>query len=579
MNVKMKNTFKNILILAAAVFGLAACQEEVADVQGVVGDFAYIVDGTEAKYAGTTCEVFHTPIGEMGEVATTVTVALTKVQKTDVNLVLSVDDSALDGGYDAFPAGVLQFNENVTIPAGEKTAEVAVTVANADFAKLVELKYQAIFRIASANGVKISSNSNAAYLMVLTETINPADNVINVKGSTSTFEIKQYHGEDGSIETVAANVTKTITIEGTEPAFLPFDVTLAHDPKLIADYNAANGTSYVAVPNDVTVNITTPVKMEKDATSVSATFSISEADQAKLLDSNGYLIPVKVTSVGDATLSPDCGVSYIAINVKNIEGSADYFSALYLGDYRMSTWYMFQKPIDLSAGYTIIFHMFIDEFDADNKMRIGDFADANEKWINMLRIGEKSGERSLEWFVGPDGARVKLYTPVLEAQKWYQIALRFDNNSYQLYCEKTKVAEYKLSDEEKERMKSCVGYPAKFQALEFNSSWGANYRNGSAFQGRLWYVSVWNKAISSSYITRYAYRTMNQSFITNASYYGLCAFWPMDDAAGHILVEKSGRYENIDFTKTTRCDDESSMTSADVSAYVGWKNDPFNSFD
>ena len=51
--------------------------------------------------------------------------------------------------------------------------------------------------------------------------------------------------------------------------------------------------------------------------------------------------------------------------------------------------------------------MFIDEFDADNKMRIGDFADANEKWINMLRIGEKSGERSLEWFAGPDGARVE----------------------------------------------------------------------------------------------------------------------------------------------------------------------------
>ena len=574
----MKNTFKNILILAAAVFGLAACQEEVADVQGVVGDFAYIVDGTEAKYAGTTCEVFHTPIGEMGEVATTVTVALTKVQETDVNIVLTVDDSALDGGYDAFPAGVLKFNENVTIPAGEKTAEVAVTVANADFAKLVELKYQAIFRIASASGVKISSNSNAAYLMVLTETINPADNVINVKGSTSTFEIKQYHGEDGSIETVAANVTKTITIEGTEPAFLPFEITLAHAPELIAAYNEANGTSYMAVPEGVTVNITSPVEMVKDATTVSATVSVSEDDQAKLLDSNGYLIPVKVTNVGDATLSPDCGVSYIAINVKNIEGSADYFSALYLGDYRMSTWYMFQKPIDLSRGYTIIFHMFIDEFDSDNKMRIGDFADANEKWINMLRIGEKSGEQSLEWFAGPDGARVKLYTPVLEAQKWYQIALRFDNNSYQLYCEKTKVAEYKLSDEEKEKMKTCAGYPAKFQALEFNSSWGANYRNGSAFQGRLWYVSVWNQAISSSYITRYAYRTMNSAFITNTSY-GLQAFWPMDDAAGHILVEKSGRYENIDFTKTTRCDDESSMTSADVSAYVGWKNDPFNSFD
>ena len=371
-------------------------------------------------------------------------------------------------------------------------------------------------------------------------------------------------------------MNKTITITGTEEAFLPFDVTLVHDPALIAAYNAENGTSYVQVPSNVTVAIS-GATMEKNATSTTATVSISKEDQAKLLDSNGYLIPVKVTNVGDATLSPDCGISYIVVNVKNIQGSSNFFSALYLGDYNMSTWYMFQKPIDLSAGYTIIFHMFIDEFDADNKMRIGDFADANEKWINMLRIGEKSGEQSLEWFVGPDGCRVKLYTPVLEAQKWYQIALRYDNNSYQLYCEKTKVAEYKLSNEEKEKMKSCAGYPAKFQALEFNSSWGANYRNGSAFQGRLWYVSVWNKAISSSYITRYAYRAMNQSFISNSGY-GLMAFWPMDDAAGHILVEKSGRYENIDFSKTTRCDDESSMTSADVSAYVGWKNDSFNDF-
>ena len=574
----MKNTFKNILILAAAVFGLAACQEEVADVQGVVGDFAYLVDGTQAEYMAPTCEIFHTPIGELGEIKTDVVVALTKVQKTDVEVVLALDNTNLSDGYSVFPDDVVKFEEKVIIPAGEKSVTFDMTVENKDFAKLVDLKYQAILRIASASGVKVSSNSNAAYLMVLTETINPADNIINVASSTSTFEIKQYHGEDGSIETVAANITKNITIKGTEPAFLPFEITLAHAPELIAAYNEANGTSYLAVPEGVTVNITSPVEMVKDATTVSATVSVSEDDQAKLLDSNGYLIPVKVTNVGDATLSPDCGVSYIAINVKNIEGSADYFSALYLGDYRMSTWYMFQKPIDLSAGYTIIFHMFIDEFDADNKMRIGDFADANEKWINMLRIGEKSGERSLEWFAGPDGARVKLYTPVLEAQKWYQIALRFDNNSYQLYCEKTKVAEYKLSDEEKERMKSCVGYPAKFQALEFNSSWDANYRNGSAFQGRLWYVSVWNKAISSSYITRYAYRTMNSAFITNTSY-GLQAFWPMDDAAGHILVEKSGRYENIDFTKTTRCDDESSMTSADVSAYVGWKNDPFNSFD
>lgn len=573
----MKNTFKYLLLLGAAALGLAACQQkEEADIKGVVGDFAYIVDGTEAKYAGTTCEVFHTPIGEMGELATTVTVALTKVQKSDVEVVLALDNAAIDDDCTAFPAGVLKFNENVTIPAGQKEVAVNVTVANADFAKLVDLKYQAIFRIASASVVKVSSNSNAAYLTALTETINPADNVVTVKGSTSTFELKHYHGEDGSVETLSVDMNKTITISGTEEAFLPFDVTLVHDPALIAAYNAANGTSYMQVPSNVTVSISAAT-MAKDATSTTAVVSISKEDQAKLLDSNGYLIPVKVTNVGDATLSPDCGISYIAVNVKNIQGSSNFFSALYLGDYNMATWYMFQKPVSMSNGYTYIFHMFIDEFDADNKMRIGDFADANEKWINMLRIGEKSGERSLEWFVGPDGCRVKLYTPVLEAQKWYHVALRFDNNKYQLYLEKQIVAEYKLSDEEKEKMKSCAGYPATFQALEFNSSWGADYRNGSAFQGRLWYVSVWNQALRDSYIKNYTYRTIHSAFLTNAGY-GLQHFWPMDDAAGHILVEKTGRGENIDFSKTTRCDDESSMTSADVSAYVGWKNDSFNDF-
>lgn len=573
----MKNTFKYLLLLGAAALGFAACQQkEEADVKGVVGDFAYIVDGTEAKFAGTTCEVFHTPIGEMGEVETTLNIALTEVQAEDVELVLTLDNAAIDSGYSPFPAGVLKFYDEFYIPAGKKEAAIKVTISRGDFAKLVDLKYQAVFRIESATGVKVSENSNAAYLTVLTETIDPADNVVSVPTSTSSFELKHYHAEDGTVNTISVDMKKTITISGTEAAFLPFDVEIVHDPALIAAYNAEHGTSYVQVPSDVTVNIPA-TSMAKDATSTTCTISISAEDQAKLLDSNGYLIPIKVTNVGNATLSPDCGISYIHVNVKNIEGSADFFSALYLGDYQMSTWYMFQKPIDLSAGYTIIFHMFIDEFDADNKMRIGDFADANEKWINMLRIGEKSGEQSLEWFVGPDGCRQKLYTPVLEAQKWYQIALRYDNNSYQLYCEKTKVAEYKLTAEDKEKMQNCPGYPAKFQALEFNSSWGANYRNGSAFQGRLWYVSVWNKAISSSYITRYAYRTMNNSFITNTSY-GLIAFWPMDDAAGHILTEKTGRYENIDFSNTVRCDDESSMTSADVSAYVGWKNDPFNKF-
>lgn len=576
MNVKMKNTFKNILILAAAVFGLAACQEEVADVQGVVGDFAYLVDGTQAEYMAPTCEIFHTPIGELGEIKTDVVVALTKVQKTDVEVVLALDNTNLSDGYSVFPDDVLKFEEKVIIPAGEKSVTFDMTVENKDFAKLVDLKYQAILRIVSASGVKISSNSNAAYLMAVTETINPADNNVNVQTSVSTFEIKHYHAEDGTVETVAADVNKNITITGSEEAFLPFEITLAHAPELVAAYNEANGTEYLPVPEGVTVNITTPVTMEKEGTEVSASFSVSEEDQAKLIDSKGYLVPVIVTDAGDATVAPDCGISYIIVKVKNIQGSADYFSALYLGDYRMSTWYMFQKPIDLSNGYTYVFHIFIDEI--TDHSRIGDFADANENWINMLRFGQKGNKDTrLEWFVGPNGCRKQLYAPEIEAQKWYQYALVYNKNAYIMYLEGKEVARYTLTEEDKAAMSELVS--PKFQAIEFNSSWGANYRQGNEFHGRLWQVGVFNRALSASWLKNYVYRNNWHSAIISNGSNGCAAYWPMDDGAGALCVEKTGRYESIDFTKTTRCDDESSMTSADVSAYVQWKNDPFNSFD
>lgn len=141
----MKNTFKYLLLLAAAAFGFAACQqEEEADVQGVVGDFAYIVDGTEAMYKATTCYVYHTTtLGEVGEVKTTVKVALTKAQDKAVDIVVDVDNTSLTDSYNAFPEGVLKFDGNVTIPAGETEASFDVTVAQADFAKLPEVLYQA----------------------------------------------------------------------------------------------------------------------------------------------------------------------------------------------------------------------------------------------------------------------------------------------------------------------------------------------------------------------------------------------------------------------------------------------------
>ena len=117
-----------------------------------------------------------------------------------------------------------------------------------------------------------------------------------------------------------------------------------------------------------------------------------------------------------------------------------------------------------------------------------------------------------------------------------------------------------------------------FQAIEFNSSWGENYRNGNEFHGRLWHMGVFNRALDESWIRNYCYHDFNP-YLISSSYYGLCAYWGFDDGTGAVASEGTGRYESIDFTKTIRCDDESSMVPADVSPYIQWVADEYNNFD
>lgn len=605
----MKNTFKYLLLLGAAAFGFAACQqEEEADVQGVAGDFAYIVDGTEAMYKATTCYVYHTTtLGEVGEVKTTVKVALTKAQDKAVDIVVDVDNTSLTDSYNAFPEGVLKFDGNVTVPAGETEASFDVTVDQADFAKLPEVLYQAPFRIASASGMQISTNSNLAYLMVVTEQVDPIANLLTVEESFTEFEIKNYPNETNI--TGAEAISKSIVINGVDPAFQSFNVNLSVDNSLVAKYNAANGTDYQVIPSDVKVNFTDPITMEQDAKSVNAVITVDNfsvvndgVNTAYLTDERGYLIPVVLgVNPNEATVDENCGVTYIAINPVNFDTASNFFSALYLGDYRMATWYKFDQPMvfqpspDGNLGYTYIFHIYIDE--VTNYARIGNFADANEDWINMLRFGQYgAGTTSLEWWVGPNGCRQgrngqvnsgwrnnfrleePLVSPRLEVGRWYQIALVYDINSYKMYVDCELVAQVDLTDEEKEFL---AGKRCEFQMIEFNSSWGTGYRRGNEFHGRFSNLVVWNYALSVRRIRQCYGGVYNGSDDPRLDYmysndWG--AFWAFDEGAGHVIRQTGGRpFGDIDFSNTQRCDDEvNTITGVDVSEYVQWKTDENN---
>ncbi len=582
----MKNTFKYLLLLCASAFGFASCQEEVADVQGVVGDFAYIVDGTEAMYKSTTCYVYHTTtLGEVGEVATQVTVALTEKQASAVDIVVDVDNTSLTGDYNAFPEGVLKFNGKVTIPAGQKEATIDVKIDKADFPKLTEVLYQAPFRIASASGVKISTNSNLAYLMVVTENVDPIANLLSVEESVTEFGIKNYPNE--TTITGAEAISKTITINGVDPAFQAFNVTLSVDNTLVAKYNAANGTDYQTLPSGVKVNFTDPITMAQDAKATTATITVENIsnivageNQAYLTDERGYLVPVVLgVNPDEATIDENCGVTYIVIKPTNFETASNFFSALYLGDYRMATWYKFEKPMvfqpspDGNQGYTYIFHVYLDEI--TRVARIGNFSDANEGWINMLRYGQKGNyDTRLEWWVGPGKLRKHLYAPAIEAGRWYQYALVYNQNSYIMYLDCEEVARVDLTEDEKAVLKA---ERCEFQAIEFNSSWGTGYRRGNELHGRISNVVVWNYGLGKNRITQ-CYGGVDNDRATNMYNSDWGAWWKFDEGAGHVIKQAGGRpFGDIDFSNTTRCDDEVNYVyNVDVSPYLQWKQDENN---
>ena len=588
----MKKTLKSFFVLAVAAMGFAACSNDelipskdtYGGYKGVTDDYAYIVGGTMPEYDAVTAEIQHTTIGELGEINRTFEVALTKAQATGVTITLGVDNDALTGSYSAFPEGFLKYESTVTIPAGETKATVSVTADNADFPRLTEPSYMAVFRILDATGVEVSTNSNKALLYATTETIDPANNIIALTAGAASFNITNYTNE-----TVGNSISARMTITGSEPAFQPFDITLKVDNSLIAAYNAANGTAYEAVPDGL---VDLPkATMAKDATSTNVTLSIADGDRSKLTGANGYLIPVVIENASPATLSENSGIYYVTIQVVNFDYASDMFSALYLGDYRMATWYQFQKPIDCGVddGYTIVMHIFIDE--VTNTARIGDWADKDENWINMLRFGQYGqGNTILDWFVGPNGARKNVRTKeALPVKQWVQLAFVYDNGmygedpGYYLYVDGELNNSVLLSEADQAAIARSAKPTFQFQAIEFNSSWGANYRRGNEFHGRLWRVAVFpsnyswylTSAYGAPYLTRdnidrYA-AAMIQQWLG-----GQGAYWPMDEGFGHILKEKSGFYESVDFSKTVRCDDEVSMVPADVSQYVQWKADEYN---
>ena len=399
---------------------------------------------------------------------------------------------------------VLNYPERVTIAKGSKSKTVT---AVADASAMEPGEYSVTFTVSDIKNARAGESLSTTLAFSIVEDFGGAWSVIG-KFNEWNADVAMSEAEDGWYE------SKGVMLTGVGEGF-KFRRDAAWSVNLGLDGDAA-----LVKPGEF--------------------FSLKQDGGNILLAEDG---------VYDIYLNP----TYKLAHVEKVDSGYEGFSALYLGDKEVASWYKFDTPVDLSAGYTYLFHVYLDA--ADGQQRIGDFSDANEGFINMLRFGERDRNfTELEWWVG-GSSRQKIYGAGFGVNEWNAVALVASEESCVFY----------LNGDEVGRWDGNIGLDGvTFQAIEFANSWVDSYR--TPFNGRIAYVSVWDKPLSKADV-------MNNIFAVPSGD-GLAAFWPMTEGEGCILHEASGNeYGDVDFSTATRVNAESDgYVSVDVSEHVQWKD-------
>lgn len=142
--------------------------------------------------------------------------------------------------------------------------------------------------------------------------------------SMNRVYLKPYTG--GNFVIVHTPVVSASSLELDIPVYVTQNhsedivATLGIDNSLVDAYNAANGTSYEALPEQALLieNKTITIPAGTYNSSESVHISINEEEVAGLRSENGYLIPVTLLNVqgGNATVSTNMNTSYLVAGVK-----------------------------------------------------------------------------------------------------------------------------------------------------------------------------------------------------------------------------------------------------------------------
>lgn len=329
--------------------------------------------------------------------------------------------------------------------------------------------------------------------------------------------------------TISGTTVENVTVKLSKTSEVAVSVVLESDN---ADFSVTSPVSIAA--GKTTANVTVTPSSDLAAGTYNPTITLKSAEGATIGSASSVKLTYEVTnqSGGDET-GGESDVAGAAIDFDNIK-------TLDLNTKEFACYYYFQNPIQIQGNLTFVFNVYLDS--APGQQSFLGFCDNNADAVSahILRFGEggRSGQ-DLELMLCESTVavadRVKQYFDQIEVGQWVTMAITGDENgNYVLYT----------NGYESQSFAGKGGAPNwEFQSLSFANSWGASYRQ--PFTGNVCGVSIWTRTLTAEEVASLTGKA------PKLDAEGLAAYWAFDEGEGTTVYEKTGKYEDIDFTKST----------------------------
>lgn len=197
-------------------------------------------------------------------------------------------------------AGTVASGENIFTGSSRRAGDYYVAFADYLDARYLRLSFgfASNARLYEMNVYEIESSDPTIYALC------GSDNVLT--GSIT------HHTIAGPISGVNAAFNVLTTIASASG----YEVGVAADNSLIADYNAKHGTSYAAIDPSLVMIEGTPVAIAAGAKKSAGQVRVSlTGNLSRLTAADGYLIPLRLQAPSGAVASESRGVVYVAVSV------------------------------------------------------------------------------------------------------------------------------------------------------------------------------------------------------------------------------------------------------------------------